>query len=81
MRRTAGNSFVADEQVQPAIAVEVEPDSGLRRMKRKHARGFRDVFERAVAIVSQKGIRVPALFLHPRATQDKHVHMAVVVIV
>ena len=46
--------FVADEEVDPPVVIEVKPSGCLRRMKRQKASLFSHVPKGAVAVVAQK---------------------------
>ena len=73
--------FVSDEEVEPSVAVEVEPAGGLGGMEREEARLLGDIGEGAVAVVPQEGIGDAPELHEPGAPQDPDVGAAVVVVV
>ena len=74
----AGPVFVADEQIEIAVVINVGPDSGLRLHGQVEAAGCGYVGESAVAIVAQQR---GALGKFPGATQDEDVETAVIVVI
>ncbi len=81
VRRLADRRFVSHEQVDPPVVVVVGPGAGLRRMERQEPGLLGDIVERPVAAVAQERVGEPALLAEPRAAQDEHVEVAVVVVV
>ena len=77
----ARNRFVADKQIQPAVAIEIQPGGRLRRMKRKEPRGLGNILERDVTAIAEQRIGELAFFAHPCAAQHKDIEMAVVVVI
>jgi hypothetical protein len=73
--------LVADEQVEPAVAVVVKPYRCSRRAKPEEPGLHRDIGEGAVAVVAHQRDGIMSLGGEPRAPQDKDVHQAVVVVV
>jgi hypothetical protein len=75
--------FVADVEVEPAIAVVVGPSGGLRRIRRiRQAGGGGDVEEApalAGEVVAQQRVAHHAAVVHPAAAQDEQIRPAVVV--
>ena len=77
----ARNGFVADEQVDPAVVVEVQPGGGLGGVKTQQTGFLGYVVEGAVSVVAEEGIGVVALFLKPGAPKHQHVEVSIVVVV
>ena len=74
----AGTIFIADEQIEIAVVVNVGPDSGLRLHGQIEAAGRGYVGEGAVTIVAQQR---GALRKFPGATQDEDVETSVIVVI
>ncbi len=77
----AGAGLVADEDVEPAVVVEVGHGGGVGGVGGEQAGCFGDVVEGAVAVVAQEGEGVAALLAPPASAEDEDVGVAVVVVV
>src|SRR6266568_907730 len=73
--------FVALEEIQPAIAVVIEPDASLGGMTPQKPRLFGHIGEGAIAVVAQQRAGNPALFVEPSSALDPNVKEPVVIIV
>ena len=72
--------FVADEEIEQPVAVEVRPARGLARMHGpQKTRLLRHILERAVTSVPQQGVDLP--LDQPTAAQDENIEIAVVIVV
>ena len=79
MSGTAGDRFVADEQVDPAVVVEIRPGGRLGGMKREHTSRIGDVFKGAVAVVAQQGVGMLTFGSEPGPAQDEDIGKTIVV--
>jgi hypothetical protein len=71
--------LVADEQIEPAVVVEIEPRHRMRRIDRAgEACLARHIGESAIAVVAQQRVAHRDL---PAAAMDEEIEMAVVVVV
>src|SRR5262245_22808583 len=81
MWRLTLDRFMSDEQVEPAVAIEIQPGGALRGVKRKQTGGLGDIFERSIAAIPQERFGMPPLFPHPGSAQDEDVQVPVIVVV
>jgi hypothetical protein len=74
--------FAADVEIQVAVVVEVRPGRGLRRAVGFAEPGLEgDVGERAVAVVVQQRVGMPAVLPPPGASQHEEVVVTIIVII
>jgi hypothetical protein len=76
-----GALLVADEQVEPAVVVEVRPRRRLGGVLVEEPRGLRDVLEAALSEVAQQRVGVASGLAEPPAAHDVQIQVAVVVVV
>ena len=75
----AGTLLVGDEEIEPAVVVDVGPGRGLRSKHVSAQAGFpRDIGKCAVAVVTQQRKRHRHL---PPSPQDQNVHASVIVVI
>jgi len=77
----AGGGFVADEEVEMAVVVVVEPSGRLRGIEAEEAGFLGDVGEGAVAVVAEERVGIAAHVGEPGAAEDEDIDEAVVVVV
>src|SRR5215813_1582857 len=71
-------SFIADEEVEPSIIIDIDPDRSLRAGWFAQATRNGDIGESSVAIIPQQRFPLGDL---PGSTQHQNIEAAVVVIV
>ena len=81
MRWPAGERFIANEEIEPAVSIEIEPRAGLGGMEGEQAGRLGDVFKSAVAIIFEERIGKEALLTHPGAPEDEQIGEPVVVVI
>ena len=74
-------SFVADEKIEPAVVVVIEPDGGLGRVKAEQPRFLGDIIECPIAVVAQKRVGMATAFPTPGAAQNQDIRKTIIVVI